>query len=111
MSGDMNRRLALEARTAAPDGAGGIEEAWVELGVHWAALTPVSGRETFNAGRPVSRVTHKAWLRYVAFGAPERPLADQRFREGERIFAIRGVGEADDRRERLICWLEEGALT
>lgn len=107
----MNRRLALEARATAPDGAGGVAESWVELGVLWAALRAVSARESFAGGRPAARVTHRALIRYAAFGAPERPVPDQRFREGERVFAIRGVAEADERRERLVCWLEEGALT
>lgn len=111
MSGEMTRRLVLEERMAAPDGAGGLFESWGTRGVLWAAIEAASARENFAGGRPASRVTHRARIRYAAFGAAERPVPDQRFREGERIFAIRGVTEADDRRERLICWLEEGALT
>lgn len=107
----MTRRLTLEERTATPDGAGGLSESWTVRGVHWAALKAASAREGSAGGRPASRVTHRALIRYADFGAAQRPAPDQRFREGERIFAIRGVAEADDRRERLICWLEEGALT
>ncbi|WP_340109105.1 head-tail adaptor protein [Pikeienuella sp. HZG-20] len=111
MSGGLTRRLVLEERSAAPDGAGGVMEAWVERGVHWAAISPASARESAIGSRPVSTVTHKAFIRFADYGAPGRPVADQRFREGERVFAIRGVTEADDRRERLICWLEEGVLS
>lgn len=111
MSAALTRRMVLEARAAVPDGAGGSVEAWTELGAHWAALSAVSARERTVGARPVAAVTHRALIRFSEFGSPERPVADQRFREGERVFGILGVSEADDRRERLICWLEEGALT
>ncbi|QIE54509.1 phage head closure protein [Pikeienuella piscinae] len=111
MSGELTRRLTLEERATTPDGAGGLSDSWVVRGVHWAEIKTASAREGFAGGRPASRVTHRALIRYADFGSDQRPVPDQRFREGERIFAIRGVAEADDRRERLICWLEEGTLT
>lgn len=111
MRGALTRRLALEARADAPDGGGGLAENWEARGVIWAAIRPVSARERFTGARPAAIVTHRATIRYAEFGAPERPVPDQRFREGARVFAIRGVTEADDRRERLHCWLEEGALS
>lgn len=111
MSAALTRRLVLEERTATGDGAGGVAEVWVERGAHWAAVSASSAREGFAGQRPASVVTHKALIRFADFGAPERPVADQRFREGERVFAILGVTEADDRREVLVCWLQEGALT
>ncbi|MEX2520485.1 MAG: phage head closure protein [Paracoccaceae bacterium] len=111
MSAALTRRLVLEERESAPDGAGGSVEAWAARGAHWAAVSAVSARERTFGARPASAVTHRALIRFCEFGTLERPVADQRFREGERIFAIRGVSEADDRRERLICWLEEGALS
>jgi head-tail adaptor len=41
-------------------------------------------------------------------GADRRPVADQRFRKGVRVFAIRGVSEAGERGAYLTCWVEEG---
>lgn len=111
MSGAMTRRLVLEERAAAPDGAGGLAESWIARGIHWAALSPTSSRERETGGRPASTVTHRALIRFAPFGDAARPVPDQRFREDARVFAIRAVTEADDRRERLICWLEEGALS
>ena len=102
------RKLTLEARVSAPDGGGGNVETWAPVAVHWAALRARGAREAFSAGRQASRVSHVMEIRYLPFGHPSRPVADQRFREGERVFAVIGVSEADDRRERLICWLEEG---
>lgn len=111
MSAPLTRRLTLEMRVRAPDGGGGVGETWETRGVIWAAMERASARERFIGSRPAATVTHRALIRYAPFGAPERPEANERFREGERVFAIRGVSEADDRRERLLCWLEEGALS
>lgn len=111
MKAGFTRRLVLEQRGAVPDGAGGVAESWTELGVHWAALKPLSGRERISGGRSGAQVTHKAYIRAFEFDASARPRADQRFREGARVYSIRAVTEADDRREQLVCWIEEGALS
>jgi head-tail adaptor len=111
MTPRLNRQLVLEERQAAEDGAGGLTEAWVEVGLHYVALTAQSGREGSLGLRPNSRVTHKALLRYAPLSSPERPRADQRFREESRVFAIHAIAEADDRRGYLVCWLEEGAMS
>ncbi len=110
MARGFTRKLTLETRAATPDGAGGLGATWVAVGAHWAALRTRGAREYEAAGRQTSRVSHRAEIRYLPPGDPARPQPMQRFREGERTFAILGVSEADDRRERLICWLEEGTL-
>jgi SPP1 family predicted phage head-tail adaptor len=111
MSGGFTRRLVLEQRSSAPDGGGGTTETWTALGIHWVALKPTNARERQSGARSGAEVTHKGYLRAFEFNSSARPRADQRFREGSRIFAIRAVTEADDRRERLLCWLTEGAVT
>ncbi|MEM7546686.1 MAG: head-tail adaptor protein [Pseudomonadota bacterium] len=103
--------LTLEERTEAPDGGGGVVEEWTIIGTHWVDLKASSARERFTGGRQVSLVTHKAIIRSLPLASALYPKADQRFRDGERVYAIRGVAEADDRREHLICWLQEGALS
>ena len=105
----LNRKLMLEARGSEPDGGGGVVEGWTALGSHWAAVRAVSGREVLAGERPASRVTHEVVIRGAAPGSPRRPSADQRFRMGSRIFAIRGVAEADETGAWLRCWVEEGA--
>ena len=107
----LNRKFTLEALTAAPDGAGGTVENWAGVAVLAAELKASSGRERETGGRASARVTHRAWLRYLPFDHASRPKPDQRFREGERVFSIRAVAEADEERRYLICWLEEGALS
>lgn len=111
MSRALTRRFTLEELAATPDGAGGQTEAWTAVATLYAELKASSGRERASGGRTAARVTHRAWVRFVEYGAPGRPRPDQRFREGDRVFAIRAVAEADERRGYLICWLEEGALS
>ena len=111
MSRALRRRFELEALTQTGDGAGGLSESWTPVTTIYADVVASTGKETLSGGRAAARVTHKAFIRHQPFGAPSRPRPDQRFREGARSFAIRAVAEADDRREYLVCWLEEGALS
>ncbi|SEA23117.1 head-tail adaptor protein [Rubrimonas cliftonensis] len=105
----LNRLLTLEAPTRAEDGAGGATLGWTPLGAHWAELRSTSAREGVAGGVEASAVTHRATLRWAPFDAPSRPTAQQRFREGRRVFDILGVTEADPRNAHLHVWLREGA--
>ena len=112
MSGaSFTRRLVLEAQDGLADGAGGLETGWTEVAVHWASLKALSAQERSVAGGEISVVRHRAEIRFIEAGDPRRPTARHRFRDGARIFAIRGVAEADDRRDRLAIWLEEGGTS
>lgn len=100
--------LVLEAPARVADGGGGWTVSWQALGTVWAELHPVSARERDSGGREVSGVTHRVTVRAAPEGSARRPSAEQRFRLGARLFAIRGVAEADDRGAYLKCWVEEG---
>ena len=110
MSGgvDLTRALVLEERVRTPDGAGGFTLAWTALGTLWAEVAAGSGREAFVAGRPEGRVTYRILVRGAPVGARSRPRADQRFREGARVFDILSVAEADPRGRYLEVTAEEG---
>ena len=103
----LNRRLTLEAPQRVSDGAGGFEEAWVPLGVLWAELTARAGREGQNAGVPVSMVPYRIVVRGAPEGHPERPVARQRLRDGNRVFHIRSVAEHDAAGRYLVCAADE----
>lgn len=103
----LNRKLILENEERVADGAGGWTTVWKALGDVWASIESRYGREVEDGGRQVSRVTHRITVRGAAFGAPSRPRSDQRFREGARIYTIRGVSEADLRGRYLVCWAVE----
>lgn len=103
----LSQRLTLEVPVRSSDGGGGWQVSWTALGTHWAELRPVGADERVSGGREVARVTHRVRVRSVPPGSARRPKPEQRFRQGERIFAIRGVAEADHRGAYLICWVEE----
>lgn len=104
---NLTQRLVLEAPVRVADGGGGWQVSWTALGTHWAELKPSSARERMSGGRELSRVTHRVTVRSAPVGSARRPQPEQRFRQGERLLAIRGVAEADHRGAYLTCWVEE----
>jgi head-tail adaptor len=104
----LTRRLVLEAAEIEPDGGGGGRRAWRAVGVHWAELRAISGSEGVAAGVEGSRVSHRITLRWAAPGAPSRPRPSDRFREGDRVYDITAVAEADSSNRHLVCWAVEG---
>jgi head-tail adaptor len=103
----LNRPMALEEAHAAPDGAGGHEVTWTILGTHWTELRPGSGREVRGEIVPHGQMLFRIFLRASPQGSPQRPRPDQRFRDGERIFHILAVSEADPLGAYLICHARE----
>lgn len=99
----MRRQLQLETEEALPDGAGGVTVSWTPLGKIWAEVEATGGRERGSGDLPVSQVTHRIIVRAAPTGAPSRPTARQRFRDGQRIFRITAVHEADARGRYLMC--------
>lgn len=107
----LNRRLTLENPEQVPDGHGGFSESWTALGVHWAEVTPRTGRETTSVGVPVSRVAYRIIVRGAPSGDVARPVAGQRFRDGGRLFPIQAVTEHDIRGQYLVCFADEEVAT
>ncbi|MFL4471509.1 head-tail adaptor protein [Tateyamaria armeniaca] len=103
----LNRRLTLESPARVPDGAGGYQQAWVPMGVLWAELKARTGRETQVAAAAVSTVRYAVTVRGAPVGHPERPVPEQRFRDGARVFHIRSVAEADPAGRYLTCMADE----
>ena len=107
----LNRRLRLEEVTRVADGAGGFTEAWVEKGWLWAEVRSLSGRETTQGRAPLSVQRYRISVRAAPMGSPARPRADQRLRDGARIFRITAVGEADAEGRFLTLQVQEEAVT
>lgn len=105
----LTRRLALEEPQRVPDGAGGFDETWVVLGHLWAEVTARTGRETAGQVGSVSVVPYRITVRGAPVGQAARPKAEQRFREGTRLFRILSVAEADPQGRYLVCMAEEEA--
>lgn len=103
----LSQRLVLEAPARVADGGGGWTVNWAGLGTHWAEIRPSSARERVSGVREISRITHRITLRSAPVGSLRRPAPEQRFRQGTRLFDIKGVAEADHRGAFLTCWVEE----
>lgn len=95
MSVRLNRRLTLEAEERQADGAGGFASAWVAKGVIWAEVRPGTGREQGADFLTYATVPYRITVRAAPHGAPSRPVAGQRFREGERTFRVRAVADTE----------------
>lgn len=107
----LNTELILEAPKRIADGGGGHQIVWSPVGTLWAEIRPGTARERLVGGREVSEISHRITIRAAPVSSPRRPTPDCRFRSGVRIFAIRGVAEADPRGQYLTCWAEEGVAT
>lgn len=103
----LNRALVLEGVVHTPDGAGGFTEAWTTLGTLWAEVLPGSGNDVLGEERMLSAVPYRVTVRGAAVGAPSRPVAGQRLREGSRIFQIQAVTERDPDGRYLTCFARE----
>ncbi|MEP3333801.1 phage head closure protein [Sedimentitalea sp.] len=103
----LNRKLVLEAPQRVPDGAGGYAENWESLGELWAEVRSRTGRERAEAGVPVSSVGYRIVVRGAPHGTAARPMPNQRFREGARLFVIQAVAERDVDGRYLTCFADE----
>ncbi|WP_241523913.1 head-tail adaptor protein [Oceaniglobus indicus] len=90
--------MTLETLQRVPDGAGGHQGIWTPLGQIWASVRPGTGRETSGQDVALSRLGVRITVRGAVQGAPSRPRAGQRFREGGRLFVIDAVSETQDGR-------------
>ncbi|MGH1465770.1 MAG: phage head closure protein [Cognatishimia sp.] len=106
---ELNRKLTLQDAQKVTDEAGGYTETWIDLGTLWAEVKARTGRERARARKGVglSRVDYRITVRAAAFGAPSRPVAGQRFREGTRQFRILAVTEQDTSARFLTCFATE----
>lgn len=103
----LNRQLVLEAPERVSDGAGGFTQSWVPKGTLWAEVKARTGRERTEAATPVSAVSYKITVRAAPVGAAQRPAAEQRFRDGTRVFVIRAVADGGANGRFLTCFADE----
>lgn len=103
----LRHALVLEEAVAQPDGAGGYREVWAALGTHWAEVAAGTGRERTADLVRLSMVPWRITVRGAPVGAPSRPRAGQRFRQGTRLYRILSVAERDAAGRYLLCLAHE----
>jgi SPP1 family predicted phage head-tail adaptor len=99
----MRQRLTLQQESRVADGGGGADLNWVDEKVLWAALKPLSGRETVQGEKLTVAATHRIVLRH-----DPAVTAEKRFLFGARIFNIRHVRSLDERGRFMEALAEEG---
>lgn len=107
---NLSRRLVLEEAARTPDGAGGASTTWTTRGTLWADVTPQAPREVLTVAGPTQRLPVRILVRGAPLGAPSRPRAGQRLREGARLYLIDSVTEADALGGILLCLAHEEAV-
>ena len=104
--GKMRHRIRIEQYNGERDGHGDVldsdDENWTPVCTVWASVSPLSGREFYEAGQSQSEVTHKLRLRY-------RPgiKTEMRIVYGSRIFAILSIIDWEERHESLLIMAKE----
>ena len=104
---NLGRALVLETRVRTADGLGGFAEAWVPRGTLWAEVMPGAGRGLDREEVTGSVVSLRITVRGAQIGAPSRPVAGDRFREGLRHYRIVAVTERDPEGRYLTCFAQE----
>lgn len=109
MSTNLNRKLVLEAPARVADGTGGYTESWNALGDLWAEVAPRRGRVGRSGDLALAEVPTDVTVRGAPVGSLSRPAPGQRFREGDRLWRVLAVAEADPRGRYLRCTTVEEA--
>jgi head-tail adaptor len=104
---DLNRSLLLEAPSQVGDGAGGFSLTWTVIGTLWGEIKAGSGRDPAGVEITLAAVPYRITVRGAAVGSPRRPLPQQRFREGTRVYHILAVTEQDPEALYLTCFARE----
>jgi SPP1 family predicted phage head-tail adaptor len=102
--GSLRKRLTLQGESLVPDGSGGHAASWDTLATVWAEIQPASGSGPLAANFD-RRITHVIRLR---FQQGVEVKTGMRLLDGNRIYAIRAVVNADERNRWLDAHAEEG---
>ncbi len=104
---NLNRLLVLEQSVRLSDGAGGFTQSWAPVGSLWAEIVPGAGGNSGGEEVTLSSVRYRITVRGAPEGSPRRPVPEQRFREGARVFLILAVTEHDPQGHHLTCFARE----
>ena len=106
----LSRKLVLERSLAAPDGAGGFARSWETLGTVWAEVVARSAQSADGGAVSLATGRYHITLRGAPMGDERRPEPGNRFRDGDRVFAIEAVTERDGQGRYLLCHVIEEVM-
>ena len=103
----LNRPLVLERPVQVADGAGGFALSWQTVGTLWGEIRAGSGRDPAGVEITLATVPYRITVRGAPVGSPQRPVPEQRFRDGTRVYHILAVTERDADGLYLSCFSRE----
>ena len=98
-AGKLRHRITIQNPPAARNEYGEEEQDsddWTDFKTVWAAITPLSGRELWNAQQSQPDVTHRIEIRYLA-GVTSK----QRAKLGSRLFNFQSMANIEERNREL----------
>ena len=104
---NLNRALVLETPIQTPDGAGGFVLSWDTVGTLWGEVIAGSGRDPAAVEFTLASVPYRITVRGAPVGSPQRPLPEQRLRDGTRVYLLVAVTERDPDGLYLTCFARE----
>lgn len=96
IAGKLRHRVTIQRMTETQNDYGETTQTWSDFAVSDASISPLSGREAFQAMQMQADVTHKVVTRYVAGVTPRMRLTF-----GERLFNIESVINSEERNIQL----------
>lgn len=102
-AGRLRHRVTIQRLTGAIGPTGGVADAWQDIGIRWASVKPLAGREWANAVAQQTEITHDVMLRADSLTRTLTPRDRLRFAGRTLdIQAVRNVDE-DNAEMRLLC--------
>lgn len=101
-AGAMRHRVAFDVPVETPDGSGGRERGWSEMGAYWAELIYQRGREAVQAGAVTGTATFK--LRVQADPVTRALTTACRLRDLDRDVAL-NIREVDAITDPAWVWI------
>jgi SPP1 family predicted phage head-tail adaptor len=76
--GRMRHKVTIQRPAQIPDNGGGYQDGWAAVATVWAEVTPLRGREFFQAQQTQTEITHKVRIRYRNVTNDSRLIFDKR---------------------------------
>jgi len=103
-AGRLADRVTLQSKSATRDAMGGEVITWADVATLWAEVSPLRGKEFFEAGQTQSQIDARITCRYRAGVVPT-----MRITHGSDIYDIQAVINPGSRNQVLELMCARGA--
>lgn len=108
--GRLDKRISIESRSATLDSYGQEINSWSVVGVVWANVKPIGGREKMKAMQIDSLLTHTVAIRFDKRFMPPRTVDAWRIVYDSRLFNIVAAMDLDEAGKYIIFDCVEGSI-